>query len=154
MEITQRTAKLSDADILLTWRNNLFVRNYSSNSELISVEEHLAWFLNRLDRIRLEPFLIFVSGNEICGMSRLDFVLEREDEYEISILVDPAKQGLGLGTRILKLTCDVFFDLHPQKSIIARVHKNNLVSQRLFINASFELRDDECEFFRYIKSSR
>jgi RimJ/RimL family protein N-acetyltransferase len=154
MEITHRTARYSDAEVLLAWRNSLGVRSFSVNSDLIPLEEHLAWFSDRLERVKLEPFLVFVSENEPLGMSRLDAISGCEEEFEISILVDPSKQKLGVGTRVLKMTCDFFSDLYPQKRIIARVHRDNLVSQKLFFKAHFELRENEGEYFKFEKPSK
>jgi len=152
MEITQRTATLGDADVLLTWRNNSSVREFSLHSELIPIDEHLKWLSNRLERVQIEPFFLFAAENRMIGMSRLDFVSGKTDKYEISILVDPDQHGNGLGTRILNLTCESFFTLHPDKTIIARVHERNLGSQKLFTNAGFKLQTLVDNFLHFEKT--
>ena len=154
MEITQRTANLSDANVLLIWRNTPSAREFSSNPELIPIEEHLEWFSDRLERANFEPFLIFSTGQDLIGMTRLDAVPGSSNEYVISILVDPMKQKLGVGTKILKMTCDYFFNLNPQKTIIAMVHQHNLISQNLFHKASFKLRSTQDTYLEYEKKSK
>lgn len=152
MEITQRNATLGDANVLLTWRNNSSVREFSLHSELIPIDEHLKWLSNRLERVQIEPFFLFAAENRMIGMSRLDFVSGKTDKYEISILVDPDQHGNGLGTRILNLTCESFFTLHPDKTIIARVHERNFVSQKLFTNAGFKLQTLVDNFLHFEKT--
>jgi RimJ/RimL family protein N-acetyltransferase len=152
MEIRQRTATLDDADLLLNWRNDQSAREFSLNSNLIQIDEHLQWLSARLKRIELEPFYLFIAEGEVVGMSRLEIVSGLTDVYEISILIDPYKQGRGLGAKILDMTCKSFFRLHPNKSINALVHKNNHVSQRLFLSAGFQLKTPIGDFINYEKA--
>ena len=152
MEITQRTAKLEDAALLLAWRNNPSVREFSLHSGVIQNDEHMDWFTARLERVQHEPFFLFVAAYEAIGMSRLDFMFESTDKYEISILVDPNQQGKGFGTKILNMTCGAFFSLNPDKIIIANVHQHNSVSQKLFLKAGFQLINSVGDFFQFEKT--
>lgn len=151
MEITQRTATLSDAAILLNWRNNSRAREFSLHSDLISNDEHLRWFTARLERVQFEPFYVFAANKLLIGMSRLDVMTGEVNKYKISILVDPTQHGKGVGTRILNMTCENFFSLHLNTTIIANVHKHNFVSQKLFISAGFELLPTTSDFLHYEK---
>ena len=151
MKITQRTATLMDGEVLLNWRNDPSVRKFSMHSEIIRIHEHLKWLSERLERVRLEPFFLFTVDNKAIGMSRLDIISGSNDKFEISILVDPAQQGKGIGTRILNMACESFFRIHQNKTIVARVHKHNRVSQKLFMNGGFELRDSADEFLYFEK---
>ena len=153
MEITQRTATLGDAAILLTWRNNPSTRVFSHHSELILSDEHLEWLTARLERIQIEPFFLFAADYKAIGMSRLDILSGSVDKYEISILVDPNQHGQGIGTRILGMTCEAFFGLHPDYTIIASVHPDNFVSQKLFVGAGFELLPSTGDFLHFEKKS-
>jgi RimJ/RimL family protein N-acetyltransferase len=152
MKITQRTATLKDAPLILTWRNHPSTREFLPHSTLIENNEHSRWFSARLERLQLEPFLLFEVDHEVVGISRLDLVLEFTDKYEISILVDPKQHGNGIGTKILDMTCKDFFRSHPNKSIIARVHSQNIASQRLFVSAGFLLRSSEGAFLNFERS--
>ena len=152
MEITQRTATLSDAAILLAWRNNPSTREFSHHSELILSDEHLEWLTARLERIQFEPFFLFAADDKPIGMSRLDILSGSVNKYEISILVDPNQHSKGIGTRILHMTCEAFFSLHHNYSIVASVHQNNFVSQKLFTGASFELLPSVGDFLHFEKN--
>jgi len=153
MEITQRTATLDDAPVLLTWRNNPSSREFSLHSELIPIDEHLKWFSARLQRVQFEPFFLFAEDHKVIGMSRLDLVSGADKKYEISILVDPNQYGKGIGTRILNMTCEAFFSFYPDKIILAKVHEHNLISQKLFANAGFESLTLIDGFFHFEKLS-
>ena len=139
MKITQRTATLEDGNILLTWRNHPSARKFSGQPKQILSEEHFEWLTARLERVQIEPFFLFVEDFQAIGMSRLDIISGTIDKYEISILVDPNQHGKGVGTKILNITCEIFFGLNPDYTIVARIHQDNLVSQKLFMGAGFEL---------------
>jgi RimJ/RimL family protein N-acetyltransferase len=151
MDITHRTATLGDAATLLTWRNNSSAREFSMNSEIIPIDKHLKWLSERLGRTQVEPFLIFAKGGRLIGMSRLDAIPGSDYKNKISILVDSSQHGKGIGTRILKITCDFFFDLQPDKTIVAKVHRSNFVSQKLFESAGFKLITLESKFLIFEK---
>jgi UDP-2,4-diacetamido-2,4,6-trideoxy-beta-L-altropyranose hydrolase len=152
MEITQRTANLGDADVLLAWRNNLSVREFSLHSGLIQNDEHLDWLTARLERVHYEPFFLFIAAHEVIGMSRLDLKFESANKYEISILVDPNQHGKGFGTKILNMTCGTFFRVNPDKTILAKVHQDNIISQKLFTNAGFRLTHSLDKYLHFEKS--
>ena len=152
MEISQRTATVSDATVLLNWRNDLSARALSRNSAIIPQSEHLQWLSDRLKRIQLEPFFLFEANRKAIGMCRLDIVFQIPDKYEISILVNPDEHGKGIGTRILRMTCESFFTIHPTKTIVAFVHINNLTSQKLFTNAGFKLLNQIDDLLEFQKS--
>jgi len=152
MEITQRTATLGDAAVLLTWRNNPSAREFSLHSELIPLDEHLKWLSDRLERVHLEPFFIFSADHKMIGMSRLDVASGSVNKFEISILVDPIHHGKGIGTRILNMTWEAFFGLHPDYTIVASVHRHNIVSQKLFTGAGFELLPSVGDFLHFEKN--
>ena len=152
MGISKRNARSSVAALLLKWRNSPSVREFSQNSEAIGIEDHLAWLLERLAKIRFEPFFIFELGHESVGMSRLDFEVESADKFAISILVDPEQRSKGTGTAILNMTCEIFFNLHPSYTLVATVHTSNHISQKLFLRAGFQLQNTLGEFLYFEKT--
>jgi RimJ/RimL family protein N-acetyltransferase len=106
----------------------------------------MKWLEVRLERAPSEPFYFFESNHIEIGMCRLDLIIGTPDKYEISILVDPDQHGKGAGRKILDMSCESFFNMHPDKSILAKVHKENIVSKKLFENAGFILRIPVCDF--------
>ena len=153
MKIVQRVASLADASILLKWRNNSRVREFSPNSGLITSSEHAAWFSARLDRQESEPFSFFDIADKTVGMTRLDLIPELDKTFVLSILVDPELQGVGIGRRILALTCKNFFEIFPYHTILAIVKEENEISQRLFQNANFSNVNRIDGHFHYIKTT-
>jgi RimJ/RimL family protein N-acetyltransferase len=153
MKIIQRFVTPHDSALLLSWRNDPSVRDFSLHSEHISVEEHYRWFSTRIKKTASEPFFVFESEQKVVGISRLDIVPESTEKYEISILVDPNNRGRGVGMQILNMTCDSFFRVHSNKIIVARVHKNNFISQKLFGRAGFDLLNPSGDFFSFEKVS-
>jgi RimJ/RimL family protein N-acetyltransferase len=151
MEMIQRNATLGDAEVLLLWRNHPIVRRFSLQSELIPINEHMGWLADRLLRVNCEPFYIFESKFEVVGMCRFDLVPEVLDEFEISILVNPNRHAKGIGTKILRMSCASFLSSHPNKSIVAKVKKDNLASKKLFENARFclEVTSGDLLYFKY-----
>lgn len=153
MIITQRTATLGDAAMLLTWRNNPSARKFSLNSEHIPDDQHLEWFRARLERTQIEPFFLYEAESKVIGMSRFDIASGTFNKSEISILVDPNEHGKGVGKKILNMACVTFFGLHPNYAIVANVHKQNFVSQKLFAGAGFELLHSVGDFHCFEKKS-
>ena len=141
----------ADASVLLAWRNDPSVREFSLNPAQITALEHSRWFTARLEKQKSEPFLFFEVDGKTIGMTRLDMASESTNKFEISILVDPNYHGSGIGTKILSMTCETFFGLFPEKTIIAMVHQQNLISQKLFRNAGFEQKFEDGNFHGYEK---
>lgn len=152
MNITQRTATLGDATMLLNWRNDKSARKFSRQSEKISPDEHIEWLIARLKRVHSEPFYLFDAEFKTIGMSRLDAISESPNKYEISILVEPNQHGKGVGTTILRLTCESFFILYPNYAIVAYINRDNYVSQKLFLSAGFELMSSRGKFLHFEKT--
>lgn len=152
MQINQRPATLEDAAQVLAWRNDPHARQFSMNSEMISNDLHLQWLSARLKKMPLEPFFIFEIEGRLVGMSRLDISPGINLKYEISILVDPAYQGKGIGAQILDMTCMSYARMNLSKAVVARVHKNNIASQNLFKRAGFNLVSSSGIFFEYEKT--
>lgn len=153
MIINQRTATLGDADVILTWRNDLRTRKFSKNSELIPDNEHFEWFRARLERTQFEPFFLYEAEFKSIGMSRFEMASGTANKFEISILVDPMHQGKGLGKIILNKACATLLGSHPDSTIVARVHEQNFVSQKLFMGSGFELIPSVGDFLHFEKKS-
>jgi RimJ/RimL family protein N-acetyltransferase len=145
---------LDDANLLLSWRNSSNTRRFSGHTALIPSDDHFKWFIARLDRAQVEPFFIFQSDLEPIGMSRLDLVNGSVNQFEISIMVDPKHSGKRLGSRILEMTCNSLLNLMFDFSIAAKVHPNNIVSQKLFTSAGFDLVSSRDIFLHFEKKFR
>ena len=86
-------------------------------------------------------------------MSRLDVMIGSVNKYEISISIDPDHHGKGVGKKVLNMVCTTFFGSHPDCTIVASVHKQNIVSQKLFAGAGFDIQPSTGDFLDFEKKS-
>ena len=129
-------ATLDDADVLFLWRNDPSIRKHFFDSKEISIEEHLAWFensLNKSDRVLLVAYL----NKMPIGCLRFDL----EDKVaEISIYLNPIAVGKGLGTQILRSgTKWLKKNYSDVENINALVLRDNVASQKAFLDAGYDL---------------
>ena len=120
-----RIAQISDAKMILEWRNDPDTRNNSFSRELISNEDHVKWLEKKLleDSCRL---YICCDGQENVGQIRIDV---RENIGEVSYMVAPECRGKGYGTKILELAENEAKDLN---TLIGFVKKSNIASAKCF----------------------
>lgn len=133
------------------WRNSPEARNFSQKSEPITLNEHTEWLSSRLLRISEEPFLIFFWDQKPVGSIRLEFESIKSEKFFISIFVDPAYQGMGIGEKILEIACEKYLSV-DEATIIAKVKKSNLVSKKLFIKAGFKFVSNSDEYMIFEKN--
>jgi RimJ/RimL family protein N-acetyltransferase len=151
MDPSMRIATISDAGLLLTWRNDPNVRKFSKSTSLISPTEHNVWLEDRLKRFEEEPLFIFTIEGDLAGTARLDALPEEEKSFEISILIDPKFQGLGYSKILLNQVFDHAFGKLQAEMIIAVIHSGNSKSIKLFQSAGFIYSGQEGDFFKYLK---
>lgn len=124
-----RPACLADAETMYRWRNDPTTRAVSRDSAEISLQNHTQWLETALkDSSRM--LLIGHVGDIDVGVVRLDFA---GDEALVSIYVDPALHGLGLGTPLLAAgEVAAATRLSRTATFVADVLHHNPVSRRLF----------------------
>ena len=103
--ISMRLTREADRDVLLSWRNNPSVVQFTRSRVAISPEEHAVWFEKRLKNLVVEPIFIFTLDETPIGMTRLDLLDLKGKGYEVSILVDELFQKAGFGKIALFQTC-------------------------------------------------
>ena len=142
-----RLLKTEDAQEILDWRNVPEVFNFTSSGAPISSENHHKWMEVRLAKLSEEPVFILEKVSRL-GMFRVDRVLNNPTALEISILVSPSCFGLGIGSEMMRL----YFENHAPQSPVeyfARIHKDNLRSQRFFEKHNFFKLNEENQFILF-----
>lgn len=137
-EVSLQPAEWQDRDLMLEWQSTPGVRSFARNPAVPSRQEHETWLKQKLD----DPgclFSVILHGGEPAGILRFDR-RGGADVYEISILVAPQKQRCGIGLAALRLGRRLL----PQAEIVACVHRDNVVSKRMFEAAGFVSRDEDC----------
>lgn len=137
-----RLANLNDAEIIFNWANESTVREQSFNSQLISWNDHISWYNNKLESEESDIYILHDSDIERpLGQIRLDYSSEEQAWY-IGYSIDKLYRGLGLGIEILKLIKKEV----PLRTLHAQIKKGNTASIKTFEKAdykkSFNMDDD------------
>jgi ribosomal protein S18 acetylase RimI-like enzyme len=132
-----RDVTSQDSAELLEWRNEIGVRKFSHNQEPISERDHASWLFNRLKTLTREPFWVFEEGLDKVGIVRFDFKPEF-NHFAISIIINPSLRGRGYGKIILNKAIEKYLESNPKANFHAEVHKDNVASKILFLDAGFQ----------------
>ena len=136
-EIILLPANMSDAGLLLLYRNDPETIRQSVQQKPIESAEHLAWLEAVLDTPRCQLYI----ANEIqasvffpVGTGRLD--LRDNGSVELSLTVAPGHRGRGVGGQLLAALIKKAreFGFHRLR---ARVRANNIASMIAFLKAGF-----------------
>lgn len=142
-----RLLKIEDAQEILDWRNIPEVFNFTSSGAPISFKDHSHWIELRIGKLSTEPIYILEKEFRL-GMFRVDKVFNKQSAFEISILVSPNYLGSGIGSQMMEL----YFENHAPKSPVeyfAKIHRDNLKSQRFFEKHNFFKLSEENQFFYF-----
>ncbi len=83
-----------------------------------------------------------LRNNDIVGQVRLQYEVVPQDHAiaEISYWLGRAHWGKGIASHVVRDFTAICFETHPQLSaIIARVHKDNVASQRVLEKAGYDI---------------
>ena len=132
LSINFRKAKKSDAKLVFNWSNDSLVRKQSFNSEEIKWDQHLDWFINKVNDNKC-LFLITIINDEPAGLIRFDI----DSKFAtIGILLSNNFRGQNLAVPILKKSSRKYFK-DFNLPILAYIKKSNLASIKSFEKASY-----------------
>lgn len=133
--VTLRKANTEDARLMYDWQTMPEVRRVSRSKEFPPFADHAAWVRDKL----LDPSCwleIVEYRGRPAGIIRLDLEpasAGEGDAYEVSILVAPEYQGIGIGKAALNLARN----LVPGADLVAFVLAGNHASFKLFETAGY-----------------
>ena len=132
-DISLRPATMADSDTILAWQRHPETRRFAHNPEVPEEATHARWMARTLhDSQRILSLVL--HGGTPAGVVRLDRLDNADDEqFEVSILIDPAHKRLGLGRTAL----DLAHRLRPEATLIASVLPENEASRALFRGAGY-----------------
>lgn len=133
-----RFATIGDSKSLFDWRSDENSRAMSFSKTTPSIEEHNLWFENALSDQQRTLF-IGECGDEKIGVCRFDADEERSSA-EVSINMNPASRGRGLGKQFLREAVERYLEEYHY-SLIAKVKPENLASLSIFKSSGFDLLD-------------
>lgn len=132
--VALRRALPSDARRAWAWRNHPVSRRYSVDPTVIPWDTHEAWWARSLASPS-RVLLVATSAGSDVGVLRYDLA---GDEAVVSIYLDPALGGLGLGSIVLRAgTAWVREHLRAVRAIQAVILPENAPSIRSFKAAGY-----------------
>lgn len=137
--IAIRLAEASDEDWLYELQSHSVTRRHFQNPAIPTRDEHAAWMSRVLKNPDIVLAIVEASGERV-GMVRLDRTADGEGiSYTVSIAIDPARHGAGLGRAALGL----LRRLTPSAVLNAKVLPENDRSKRLFESCGYEYVGDD-----------
>jgi UDP-2,4-diacetamido-2,4,6-trideoxy-beta-L-altropyranose hydrolase len=130
-----RGVTLADAEQMHQWRNHAATRSVSRSSSPIALADHRDW----LQRTLADPTCSLQMGQ----VGSIDVGVIRFDtrpaaSAEVSLYLDPALHGLGIGSALLRAGEGALRASHPQvRHFCATVIAGNTGSRRLFESAGY-----------------
>ncbi len=140
--VTLRVAGENDCKLIFDWQVMPEIRQHARNPAPPSWEDHQHWFAKSLSNTGRKIFIV-EGDKKPAGVVRLDkqdkeerkdIAPSAENIYEVSILIDPAMHGQGIGLAALAL----LRDYEPDAALIAEVLPENKASHILFDKAGYK----------------
>lgn len=146
-----RDANFKDFELAFRWANNSEIRKFSFRKEKIKLEDHVKWFLNKLNNPNCKYYILEVQG-VAAGSIRFD--LEKSNNALVSYLLDPNFFGKGLGSQLLSDGVSRLKIDFPQVEYISGyVMPENIASIKIFNRLGFkevEKNNNEIKFQKLI----
>lgn len=140
-----RPSNLNDTQRIWEIRNHPVSRKYSSNPEIIPLENHIKWFKRKYFDHPAENFCFVLENSSglIIGYCRFDYNCDYNN-FLISVAVDSDYHGQDLGHMLLKSSLKKF---KKRGKMIAEVQKDNKPSIKLFQKNNFKIfKEDKKNF--------
>ena len=130
-QVCLRDAVIEDAELLYTWVTEKSVRNNSIDQHLISWENHLTWFRNKLTDSSSGIYILETKSNHYpLGQIRIDL---NDGFWSIDYSIDFRFRGTGLGREIIKQ----LMQKYPRYNYRAIVKNHNVASSKVFYSLGF-----------------
>lgn len=134
--VALRPACESDAEKLLSWRNDPFIVARTSSGRAVARDEHMAWFRDSLAMPDRRLIWIVERAAQPIGAVRADRA--EPDTAVISVHLIESEIGHGFGVEAIRIGCAEAFRHWRIGQIVACVRDDNPPSQRAFLRAGFE----------------
>lgn len=131
-EVTLRAATAEDVELLFRWQTPE-LRRYFRNAAAPTWEEHQAW----MSRVLVNPdrlVMVVSHGDRPVGYVRFDAIEGTDRRLDVSVLIGPEGQGLGVSTPALGLACALL----PDWTMESEVRAANVPSIRMVVANGFQ----------------
>ncbi len=130
-QIRLRPATMTDAYVLLAWRNDVETRQASHNMDEVSLENHLAWLKSSFSKPEKRRLWVAELNGVSVGTCRAD---KRDDAWELSWTVAPEARGQGVAFKMLSALIEDF-----REPLEAQVKVGNIPSIKVAERLGFVL---------------
>lgn len=131
-----RKANFSDVTIYFNWINDAQVRENSFDSNIITWENHVKWFKEKIEDPNYIFYVFQQNNKELIGQVRIQKI--NEIDSIISVSVSAKHRGAGYGSRILVKACNDYLKKRPNCVINAYIKIENFSSKMIFEKAGFQ----------------
>ncbi len=145
-QLTLKIFQEEDIDLLFEWVNEEGCRKNSFNPEPIDYETHVNWCLDKITSEEVDIFIVYLQN---IPVAQLRFLYEKHKAL-ISYSIDKNYRGMGLGYRVIKLIDQEACYKDTCKTLIGKVKKDNLPSQKIFERCGYT-KKIEYDHYIYIK---
>jgi RimJ/RimL family protein N-acetyltransferase len=118
-----RKARLADCERVYRWNFAPDVRAMSKSTATVSLADHTRWYTSRIESE--SPIWIVTEDAIPLGVVRID-------DGRLSIALDPAARGRGIGKRAIFSACQLWF-----APLLAEVMSTNVASRACFEACGF-----------------
>ena len=125
--LTLRPATFDDSDTMLKWQQDPSTRQFARNTKISTRHQHEQWLKQRLANPDCLFNMIFLNDRPV-GVLRFDRIKNKDNVFEVSILVGQEHRQKGIARAALELSRK----LYPNLVFYAWVHKDNKASHHLF----------------------
>ena len=130
-----RKVNEQDCELLWHWVNDLAVRSASFSSDLISWEDHVNWFNNKLNSPNSYIFIALNDQDKPIGQIRFD--VNNKLQADIDLSVNSEDRGKNYASYMIKLAVNHIFKYTEIKFIHAQIKSDNQASIKSFKKAGF-----------------
>lgn len=144
-----RDAKPIDLVLTYKWATNPTIRKYAFSNEIIKLDGHKNWFLNKINDNDCEYYILI--DKEVC-IGSIRFDIGSDNSALISYLIDPSYHNKGYGKIILDKGLETFSKKRSDVKIVyGYVQKDNIASIKIFEKLGFKKISDESSVLRFDK---
>ena len=120
--------------LVLEWRNNINVRKWMHNFDIIHVEEHLK-FIDFLKKSNDRQYFLVINNGKEIGVIYLTNINQDIKSSEFGLYANPTLKGFG--DRLMLMIKDYVFNKMKFNKLIAEVYFNNKKAIELYKRHNF-----------------
>jgi diamine N-acetyltransferase len=139
--ITLRLLEAADLPLTRSWRNQDYIRKWFVNSNVISEDQHSAWFQGYMELDNDFVFVILAKDLDNTPVGQISLYgidwHAQTAEYGRLMIGNLAAHGKGYAKRATRLILKIGFNELHLHEIFLEVFENNVIAQKLYKDCGF-----------------